>query len=154
MSTKTPAKTQSSANAKSAAPDSLEDPLYSFVKSLKPQLPQRTESARTESDSPFSRRGPLLPDTGPKDPVAEAARLAGEGLKALASWRVVDTKKDDPTTEPDPIWDNLKSYLTWRKPPPKKKETKTWTGGYQPEPEFKVDLLVSAITRSHPDRRR
>jgi hypothetical protein len=145
--------TTSSSEKKAAAapaPESPQDPLYAFFRNIKaPTIPLPAE---TPASSPFSSSKPLLPDTGPKDPVGEAAKQLANGLKSLLTWRVVETGGQGAASEPDPFWANLKSVLTWKAPEAKRE--KTMTSSYEPEPNYKVDLLLSAITKSHPDRKR
>jgi hypothetical protein len=132
---------------KQAAPAAgPEDPVYAFFRNLK--VPSLSLPEEKHAESPFSSSKPLLPDTGPGDPVGHAAQVLGKGLKALASWRVVD--RDGPASEADPLWANLKSVLTW-KAPEAKREVKL---NFDTEPTFNVDRLLSAWTKSHPDRRR
>jgi hypothetical protein len=38
---------------------------------------------------------------------------AGDVLKGLASWRLIETKSGEPAGEPDPIWVSLKKLTTW-----------------------------------------
>jgi hypothetical protein len=128
-------------------PSGPEDPLVVFVKNLATIPLPRLDAEHTP------RPKDLLPDTGPKDSFAAAAQMMGAGLKSLATWRLVETKSDKPGSEPDPFWKNLKNLASWKAPEPKKKEFKG-PSGYEPEPTYKVDLLLSAWTRSHPDRRR
>jgi hypothetical protein len=102
--------------------------------------PSKKKKAVSSTEAPPA----ASPFSSHQDPVGAAAQMAAAGLKALASWRLVEAKSEDAASEPDPLWSNLKNLLTWRAPEARKKVVKG-SAGYEPEPNYKVDLLMTAL---------
>jgi hypothetical protein len=81
-----------------------------------PEIPKNKKAARPAEDSPVPPVE-LASENSPPDnlraTLEDLGAKAGDYLKGLASWRLVETKSDAAAGEPDPILVSLKKITSW-----------------------------------------